>query len=52
MAKFLALVGVTLGGALGWRLGAPLGLFAAFLLSTIGSGVGLYAARRFVDASF
>ncbi len=52
MSKLLALVGVTLGGALGWRVGAPLGLLAAFLLSTLGSGIGLYAARRFSDANF
>lgn len=49
MSKLLALLGVTLGGAVGWRLGAPLGLFGAFLLSTLGSGVGLYAARRFSE---
>jgi len=52
MSKLLTLLGVTLGGALGWRLGASLGPFAAFLLSTLGSGVGLYAARRFSEANF
>jgi len=52
MDKLLGFVGVTAGGAVGWRLGQPLGFFAAFLLSTLGSGVGLYVARRFSEGSF
>jgi hypothetical protein len=43
----LNLVAVSLGGALGWSLGRHIGLMTAFLLSTAGSGVGLWAAVRF-----
>ena len=47
MQKLLALLGTTIGGSLGWTLGMPAGLMAAFALSMVGTGVGLYAARRF-----
>lgn len=46
MGKLMALVGTTAGGALGWWLGAPAGLMTAFICSMVGTGVGLYAARR------
>ena len=46
MSKLLALLGTTAGGYLGWALGAPVGLMTAFFLSVVGTGVGLYAARR------
>jgi hypothetical protein len=42
----MALLGATLGGWLGWVLGERLGLMAAFTLSTIGTGFGLYFANR------
>lgn len=35
-----------MGGALGWWLGALVGPVAAFIVSGIGTGVGVYAARR------
>jgi hypothetical protein len=40
------LLGATLGGALGWWLGALVGPVTAFILSAIGTGAGVYAARR------
>jgi hypothetical protein len=40
------LVGMTAGGWLGWVVGAWLSVFAAFVVSMIGTGVGLYAVRR------
>lgn len=43
----LNLLAVSVGGALGWALGRHVGLMTAFLLSTAGSGVGLWAAVRF-----
>ena len=46
MQKLLALIGTTIGGSLGWALGTPGGLMAAFLLSIVGTGAGLYVARR------
>ncbi|HEV8612438.1 MAG TPA: hypothetical protein VGQ73_02940 [Gemmatimonadales bacterium] len=35
-----------MGGYLGWWLGAHTGIFTAFLVSMLGTGVGLYAGRR------
>jgi hypothetical protein len=40
------LLGTSVGGAVGWWLGARFGLFAACWLSLIGTGAGLYAGRR------
>jgi hypothetical protein len=44
----MALVGTTIGGGIGWWLGARAGIMTAFVCSMVGTGVGLYAARRFV----
>lgn len=49
MNGILGLVGMTMGGWVGWELGAPVSLFTSFVLSTVGTGVGLYAARRLVQ---
>jgi hypothetical protein len=49
MSKLLGFVGATLVGALGWWVGSAVGLTTAFVLSTVGSGLGLYLARRVVD---
>ena len=34
------------GGWLGWTLGATASIFIGFLVSVVGTGLGLYAARR------
>jgi uncharacterized membrane protein YeaQ/YmgE (transglycosylase-associated protein family) len=47
METLLGFVGATLLGAIGWWAGDRVGLMTAFILSTVGSGVGLYAGRRF-----
>lgn len=46
MRKLLGLVGATAGGWLGWAAGAPIGIMTAFLLSMVGTGVGLYVGYR------
>ena len=46
MSKLLALVGAILGGAIGWWLGALVGIMTAFLFSVIGTGAGVYVGRR------
>jgi hypothetical protein len=43
----LALLGALIGGWIGWATGAQLSFFAAFILSIIGTGAGIYFARRF-----
>jgi hypothetical protein len=46
MNKLLAFVGATIGGYLGWWLGARVGIMTAFMVSMIGTGAGIYFARR------
>lgn len=46
MKRILDLFGMTAGGWLGWAIGAPVSIFVAFLVSMVGAGLGLYAARR------
>ena len=46
MSKLLALLGATIGGAIGWWLGARVSTMAAFFLSVLGTAVGVYASRR------
>lgn len=49
MRGIFALLGTTLLGSLGWWLGDFAGVYGAVILSAIGSGVGLYYARRLFD---
>lgn len=46
MTKLLGFVGATAGSALGWWLGARVGTMTAFMLSIIGTGLGIYLGRR------
>jgi len=46
MGKMLAFIGATAGGYAGWALGALAGTFAAFVVSIIGTAVGVYYGRR------
>jgi hypothetical protein len=46
MTKILGFVGATAGSAVGWWAGAHVGIMTAFILSTIGTGFGLYGGRR------
>ena len=49
MRGMIAMLGSTVGGGIGWWLGAHVGVMTAFMVSTVGTGVGLYAARRACD---
>jgi hypothetical protein len=46
MTRLLNLVGMTVGGWLGWQLGILVSFFTAFLIGMVGTGLGLYAAQR------
>lgn len=46
MTKLCILIGTTVGGYAGWAIGAPFGLFAAFSLSMVGTGAGMYYGRK------
>jgi uncharacterized membrane protein YeaQ/YmgE (transglycosylase-associated protein family) len=47
--KLLGFIGATIGGSIGWWLGARIGMMTAFMVSIVGTGVGMYAARRFLS---
>jgi hypothetical protein len=46
MGKLASFIGMTVGGAIGWYAGMVVGYTTAFILSCVGTGVGLYVARR------
>ena len=46
MRKMLGMVGATLGGYVGWAIGAPVSMMLAFMLSMVGTGVGMYVGYR------
>lgn len=46
MSKLLGTVGSCIGGSLGWAAAEGAGIFPAFVLSMVGTGVGLYLGRR------
>ena len=50
MAKLLAFLGATVGGAVGWWLGARVSTMTAFIISVVGTAVGVYAGRRVAES--
>lgn len=47
MKKILVVLGMSVGGWIGWELGAFVSTFMAFVISVIGTGLGLYLVNRF-----
>lgn len=50
MNKLLIFVGATIGSGIGWWLGEQWGLMTAFVVSGIGTGMGIYAGWRVARA--
>jgi hypothetical protein len=48
MKSLLNLIGMSVGGWLGWIIGAQVSFFTAFIVSVIGTGLGLYLTQRTV----
>lgn len=46
VTRLLYIIGLTIGGWLGWWGGAQVGLTTAFILSSIGSVAGVYVGWR------
>ncbi len=44
--KFLIFIGLNVGGYAGWVLGEPMGIMAAFLISSLGSFLGVIAGWK------
>ena len=53
MSKLFSFIGATIGSYAGWALGEKFGFTTAFMLSMVGTGVGIYfgqrIARNYVD---
>lgn len=49
MSRLFAVIGGTVGSGIGWWLGTPGGLMWEYLLSVVGTAVGVYLGRRFAD---
>jgi hypothetical protein len=47
MKKIFVLIGSTAGGYVGWWLGEDFGLMTAFILSMVGTGLGMYAGFKY-----
>lgn len=45
MIKLFSFIGAAVGGYAGWLLGAKIGFTTAFMLSIVGTGVGMYYGR-------
>jgi hypothetical protein len=46
MKGILYIASMSLGGWIGWAIGSRVSFFTGFVVSTIGTGVGLYFAIR------
>jgi len=46
MKKFLIFIGMTVGGWIGWALAARFGIMTAFIVSSLGSLVGVIVTWR------
>ena len=46
MSAFFAFVGANVGGWIGWAVGAHAGVMTAWMLSAVGSALGVYGGRR------
>lgn len=46
MKRLAALIGMSVGGWVGWKIGALASFFTAFIVGMVGTGVGLYMVNR------
>lgn len=46
MGKLFSFVGATIGSYAGWYMGAKVGFTTAFILSMVGTGIGMYFGHR------
>ncbi len=48
MKRLFDLIGMSVGGWVGWAMGAYVSTFTAFMVSIVGTGVGLWVTRRYL----
>ncbi len=46
MSRLFACIGATIGGYAGWAAGEPVGIFTAFVVSIVLTGVGGYYGNK------
>jgi hypothetical protein len=46
MTRILMFLAATIGGSIGWWLGAFIGFMTAFVFSVVGTAAAVYYARR------
>ena len=46
MTRLFGFIGAVAGSAIGWWLGAHVGMMTAFLLSVVGTGLGIYGGKK------
>jgi hypothetical protein len=46
MTKLMIMVTSTIGSAIGWWVGAKIGIMTAFMVSMLGTGIGIYYGRK------
>jgi hypothetical protein len=49
MKKLFSFIGATAGSYAGWALGERFGFTTAFMLSMVGTGLGIYFGQRFAQ---
>ena len=49
MTKICGSLGAFLGSSVGWWVGSQAGMMTAFVVSMIGTGLGIWAGRRIAD---
>lgn len=49
MERLVVLISSTIVGSVGWWIGARVGVMTAFLVSIVGTAIGVYLGRRFVQ---
>lgn len=49
LTKMIVFITTTLFGSIGWWLGMRVGMVTAFMLSIVGTGLGIYAGKRLAD---
>jgi hypothetical protein len=52
MGKLFSFIGAIIGSYAGWFLGARVGFTTAFMLSMVGTGIGMYYGRRIAKDYF
>jgi hypothetical protein len=48
MKGFLNFFGMSVGGWIGWAIGVQVSIFTAYMVSMVGTGVGLFYTQRVI----